>query len=79
MEQKTAVKIHLLKALERARRGDIDIIQMHGWLDYIYNGVFNPDLPIVMTLHVPAKDTWIRKTSINGLTSCRIHPCISWQ
>ncbi|MDL1959690.1 MAG: glycosyltransferase [Deltaproteobacteria bacterium] len=61
MEQKIAIKIHLLKALERARRGDIDVIQMHGWLDYIYSGVFNPDLPIVMTLHVPAKDCCVRK------------------
>ena len=67
MEQKIVVKIHLLKALERTKRGDIDVIQMHGWLDYIYNGVFNPDLPIVMTLHVPAKDSWIRKDQYQHL------------
>ena len=67
MEQKIVVKIHLLKALERAKRGDIDVIQMHGWLDYIYYGVFNPTLPIVMTLHVPAKDSWIRKDQYQQL------------
>jgi glycosyltransferase involved in cell wall biosynthesis len=51
------VMIHLSRALKRATMGDIDIIHMHEWLDYIYDGVFNPPLPIVMTLHVPAKDS----------------------
>lgn len=67
MEQKIVVKIHLFKALERAKRGDIDVIQMHEWLDYIYNGVFNPDLPIVMTLHVPAEDCCVRKDQYQRL------------
>ena len=49
------VKVHLSRALKRATMGGIDIIHMHEWLDYIYDGVFNPPLPIVMTLHVPAK------------------------
>ena len=60
-EQTKIVKEHLLKVLERSKMGDIDIIQMHGWLDYIYANVFNPSLPIVMTLHVPAKNGWIEK------------------
>jgi len=55
LEQRAIINRHLLKALERANVGDIDIIHMHGWLDWIYGGVFNPDLPIVMTLHVPAE------------------------
>lgn len=55
------VKMHLLKALKRARMSDIDIIHMHGWLDYIYDGVFSPPKPIVMTLHVPASESWLRK------------------
>jgi len=54
-EQRALINRHLLKALERANMGDIDIIHMHGWLDLIYGGRFNPDLPIVMTLHVPAE------------------------
>jgi glycosyltransferase involved in cell wall biosynthesis len=60
-EQIKIVKIHLAKALERAKIGDIDIIHLHAWLDYIYTGVFSPPLPIVMTLHVPARDGWIKK------------------
>ncbi len=55
------VKVHLSRALERTQRGDIDIIHMHEWLDYIYDGVFNPSLPIVMTLHVPAEDSVINE------------------
>jgi uncharacterized repeat protein (TIGR01451 family) len=55
--QRAIVNDHLVKALGRARMGDIDIIHMHGWLECIYGGMFNPDLPIVMTLHVPAKNS----------------------
>ena len=55
-EQIKIVKKHLLKILERAKMGDIDVIQMHGWLDDIYTNVFNPSQPIAVTLHVPAKD-----------------------
>jgi glycosyltransferase involved in cell wall biosynthesis len=68
-EQKRIVKMHLSKVLERARIGDIDVIHMHGWLDYIYDGVFNPPLPIVMTLHVPANDSWIKKDHYQRLNT----------
>ena len=44
----------MVKALERARMGDIDIIHMHGSQECVYEGTFNPAGPIVMTLHVPA-------------------------
>ncbi|WP_148897009.1 glycosyltransferase family 4 protein [Geothermobacter ehrlichii] len=60
-EQKKIVKTHLSRALKRAKMGDIDVIHMHGWLDYIYDGIFSPPLPIVMTLHVPANDSLIKK------------------
>ncbi len=60
-QQINAIKMHLLKALKRAKRGDINIIHMHGWLDYIYNGFFRMPLPIVMTLHVQAKDSCLNK------------------
>jgi len=56
-EQRAIINRHLLMALERANLGDIDIIHMHGWLDLIYGGRFNPDVPIVMTLHVPAENS----------------------
>jgi glycosyltransferase involved in cell wall biosynthesis len=56
-EQRAIINRHLLMALERANMGDIDIIHMHGWLDLIYGGRFNPDVPIIMTLHVPAENS----------------------
>ncbi len=68
-EQVKLVKIHLAKALARAEMGDIDIIHIHGWLDYIYAGLFSPALPIVMTLHVPAKDGWIEKDHYYGFNT----------
>ncbi len=59
--QREIVNMHLSRALERARMGDIDVIHMHEWVNYIYEGVFNPPLPIVMTLHVPAQDSGIKE------------------
>lgn len=45
---------HLAHTLKRALGGDIDIVHMHEWVQHVYDGVFNPPLPIVVTLHVPA-------------------------
>jgi glycosyltransferase involved in cell wall biosynthesis len=56
------VEMHLSRALKRATMGDIDIIHMHEWSDYINNGIFNPPLPIVMTLHVSAKNSVVNKS-----------------
>ena len=50
---------HLAKALARARVGDIDVIHMHDWLERAYTGAFNPPVPTVMTLHVPAQHSGI--------------------
>lgn len=49
---------HLGLSLQRAKRGDIDIIHMHDAVmaEYIFKGVFKSPVPIVMTLHVPAED-----------------------
>ena len=49
---------HLVMSLQRAQRGDIDVIHMHDadMAEYIYNGVCHSPVPIVMTLHVPAED-----------------------
>jgi glycosyltransferase involved in cell wall biosynthesis len=60
--QQGIINMHLSKALERATMGDIDVIHMHEWSNHIYDGVFNPPLPIVMTLHVPAKDSGMEDT-----------------
>jgi len=49
---------HLTISLQRAQRGDIDIIHMHDadMAEYIFKGVRQTSVPIVMTLHVPADD-----------------------
>jgi glycosyltransferase involved in cell wall biosynthesis len=75
-EQRSIVNGHLLKVLERARMGDIDIIHMHGWLECIYGGMFNPDLPIVMTLHVPAENSGMdeaQKRRFNTMLNPSMH------
>ncbi len=68
-EQTGLIKRHLAMALKRAEQGDIDVIHIHGWLDYIYAGLFNPRLPIIMTLHVPAGDSWIEKNHYHRLNT----------
>ena len=49
---------HLALSLQRARKGDIDMIHMHDavMVEYMYKSVFPSPVPIVMTLHVPAED-----------------------
>ena len=49
---------HLVMALQRARRGDVDIIHMHDahMMETIFKGVVECPVPIVMTLHVPANE-----------------------
>jgi glycosyltransferase involved in cell wall biosynthesis len=51
-EGRASVDRHLAKALARARRGDIDVVHMHEWFEYVCDGRFDPGLPIVTTLHV---------------------------
>ncbi len=51
---KVQVDLHLQMALARARRGDVDAVHMHEWQDRAYSGEFDPGVPIVLTLHVPA-------------------------
>ena len=49
---------HLVMALQRAKKGDIDIIHIHDAVmaEYMFKGVAGNPVPIVMTLHVPAKE-----------------------
>ena len=49
---------HLALSLQRAQQGDIDIIHMHDadMAEYMFGGVCQSPVPIVMTLHVPADD-----------------------
>lgn len=56
--QRKHMRKHLVMSLQRAKKGDIDIIHMHdsAMVEYIFKGVFRSPVPIVMTLHVPAED-----------------------
>ncbi|MBU4304991.1 MAG: glycosyltransferase family 4 protein [Candidatus Omnitrophica bacterium] len=56
--QRENMRRHLVRSLQRAKKGDIDIIHMHDavMVEYIFKGVFKSPVPIVMTLHVPAED-----------------------
>ena len=72
--QRETVNRHLLRVLERAKMGDIDVIHMHEWLSYVYEGIFNPPLPIVMTLHVPAHDSGIEEALQRSSNTRSISP-----
>lgn len=56
--QRINMRRHLILSLQRAKKGDIDIIHVHdaNMAKYVYEGVFENPIPIVMTLHVPAED-----------------------
>lgn len=58
-EQRKTINMHLSLSLKRANIGDIDVIHMHDvrMVEFIYDGLFSLPLPIVMTLHVPSKDS----------------------
>jgi len=57
-EKRKSMRLHLFKALERAGKGNIDIIHLHdaAMVECIYKKIFKSPVPIVMTLHVPAQD-----------------------
>ena len=52
------MRLHLSKTLERAKKGDIDIVHLHdsAMMEYIHKGISKSHIPIVMTLHVPANE-----------------------
>ncbi len=57
--QQEIMRRHLVLSLQRARKGDIDMIHMHDavMMEYIFNGVMKSPVPIVMTLHVSAEES----------------------
>jgi glycosyltransferase involved in cell wall biosynthesis len=67
------IALHLSKALARATMGDVDIVHMHEWLEHVDDGSFNPLLPIVMTLHVPASDSGLARRAPTTLMPAAIH------
>ena len=56
--RRASMRKHLAMSLQRAKKGDIDIIHIHdsAMAEYIFKGVLKCSVPIVMTLHVPAED-----------------------
>jgi glycosyltransferase involved in cell wall biosynthesis len=78
------MKNHLLKSLERAKEGDIDIIHMHDaiMVEYMFKGVIKSPIPIVMTLHVPAKEKGPFKAwneSLNASSGAHFVPISEYQ
>ena len=57
-EQRTDMRRHLVRSLQRAQKGDIDVIHLHDafMVEYIFKEVCKSPVPVVMTLHVPAHD-----------------------
>ncbi len=64
-ERHRAFNMHLSRALDRVKIGDIDVIHTHDakTVEYIYDGVFSMHVPIVMTLHVAAKSAFLEGAS----------------
>jgi glycosyltransferase involved in cell wall biosynthesis len=58
-ERRKTMLMHLSKALGRAKMGDIDIVHTHDAkaVEFMYDSALRTDMPIVMTLHVSAKDS----------------------
>jgi len=59
LERRRTMNTHLSRALRRATRGDIDVIHTHDAkaVEFMYDEAFSMQIPIVMTLHVSAKDS----------------------
>ena len=58
-EKRNTINVHLSNALHRASKGDIDIIHTHDpkAVEFMHDSAFRMQIPIVMTLHVSAKDS----------------------
>jgi glycosyltransferase involved in cell wall biosynthesis len=58
-ERRKTMNMHLSRALVRTKMGDIDVIHMHDadTVEFMYDVAFSMHVPIVMTLHVPAKES----------------------
>jgi glycosyltransferase involved in cell wall biosynthesis len=62
-ERRKTMHMHLSRALGRATMGDIDIIHTHDakTVEYLYNSTIRMHVPIVMTLHVSAKESMLEE------------------
>jgi glycosyltransferase involved in cell wall biosynthesis len=82
--QRENMRRHLVLSLQRAKKGDIDIIHLHDAVmaEYIFKGVLKSPVPIVMTLHVPAEDKGSFKRwngSLNSSSSAYFVPISEYQ
>ncbi len=61
-ERRKTTNIHLSRALGRAMMGDVDVIHTHDAkaVEFIYDDAFSMHVPVVMTLHVSAKDSMLK-------------------
>ncbi len=61
-ERRRTTSMHLSRALGRAMMGDIDVMHAHDarTVEFMYDGVSGINVPIVMTLHVSAKDSRLK-------------------
>nr|HID58157.1 glycosyltransferase family 4 protein [Desulfobacterales bacterium] len=80
--RRQTMNLHLSRALYRAKMGDIDVIHMHDAkaIEFIYDSVFSMRIPIVMTLHVSAKDSLLEGTCqrwCNPLLSSPLVYCVA--
>ena len=62
LERRKTMNMHFSRVLDRIRMGDIDVIHTHDAkaVEFIYDSVFSAHVPIVMTLHVSAKDSLLK-------------------
>lgn len=61
-ERLKTLNLHLSRALERAKMGDIDVIHMHDAkaVEFFYDSIFEIQVPAVLTLHVQAEDSLLQ-------------------
>jgi glycosyltransferase involved in cell wall biosynthesis len=61
-ERRMTTKMHFSRTVGRAKIGDIDVIHTHDAkaVDFMYDSVSSMHIPIVMTLHVSAKDSLLK-------------------
>jgi len=82
--QRGNMRRHLAISLQRAKKGDIDIIHMHDAImaEYMFKGVFKSPVPLVMTLHVPAEEKGPFKQwneSLNSSSAAYFVPISAYQ
>ena len=61
-ERRNTMNLHLSRALDRAKMGDIDVIHMHNAkaVDFFYDSIFEMQVPTVLTLHLQAEDSLLQ-------------------